>query len=155
MIPLFLLLQIIDQLKFFEFISPPTVDIATKELHSTITFEKISPNYLLGLYEPGLSLKTLFMSPVQRFKESDVSLFPNFLSICVAGLLVAIVFIILLYVATLVSKRITREMVTNLLRKQKKKFIWNGLITPFFINFTFQCSNAMRLMLKGQFGSPV
>ena len=112
MIPLFLLLQIIDQLKFFEFISPPTVDIAAKELHSTITFEKTSPNYLLGLYEPGLSLKTLFMSPVDRFKESNVSLFPDFLTICVAGLLVVIIIIILSYVASLVSKRITTEKVT-------------------------------------------
>ena len=112
-----MLLQIIDQLKFFEFISPPTVDIAVQELHSTITFEKTSPDYLLGLYEPELSLKTLFMSPVNRFKESNVSLIPNFLSICVAGLLVAIVIIILLYVATIVSKCITREMVADLLRK--------------------------------------
>ena len=155
MIPMFLILQIIDQLKFFEFISPPTVDIAAKELHSTITFQKTSPNYLLGLYEPGLSLKTLFMSPVNRFKESNVSLFPDFLTICVAGLLVVIVVVFLSYVATLVSKRITREMMTDLLRKQKKKFIWNGFITPFFINFTFQCSKAMQLMLKGQFRSPI
>jgi len=56
MISLFLILQWVYVLKFYKYSSPAIVDIVLDELKSTITFEKISPNYLLGLYKPGLSL---------------------------------------------------------------------------------------------------
>jgi hypothetical protein len=54
-------------LSFYNFQSPAVVDIVLEEFKNVLTFKSLKPDYLLGLIEPGLTVKNIFMSPVERF----------------------------------------------------------------------------------------
>jgi len=53
----------------YAFDCPATVDMLIKHVGTLIGFKYLNINWVLGRIEPGLSIKTLFLSSKDRFQE--------------------------------------------------------------------------------------
>ena len=69
MFTFFYIVQLVVTLESYVFVMPATLLIAFAEIKKFVGFKYFNINWFLGKIKPGLSLKTLFMSSFERFKN--------------------------------------------------------------------------------------
>ena len=124
-------------LAFYHFQSPAIVDIVLDEFKNILTFKSLSPDYLLGLIEPGLTIQTLFIPAADRFESSERSFISGFLVICIVVLVTILVLACIIFAIAWFTNLISHEKLIDMAVEQYNVWVWDRIILSFLINFTF------------------
>ena len=108
--------------------------IAIDEIKNLISFKYLNADWVLSQYDPTLSVRNIFKSNEERFKEGaeggSTEFYVTFITI---SIFTTIGFAIFLAVLSLTAEG--RVLAKKQVVDKKKEMVWNGIIMMTFLNY--------------------